>query len=241
MYRPEQMIIKCSIIDIISNRQFCSYRNKIISFIGILFIVLMSAQILPAQPVVNLPKEVNIKINGTELTLTSGWIDTLVDVAYDGEIYYKIIGAKKSQFYVTTVLQIPQILNLNDVLRQIVIYYALLQNEKSRETEVLTIYPYFTSLKEEPALKVQYTTAGKYDIDLNRWNPVPVPDQPIPEQKYIFNQIIQASFSGLQSIGDVPDKVFQEIAEKNNMSFEKVRSIYQNTILWQAGTQYNPE
>jgi hypothetical protein len=235
------MIIKCSTKDINADQIFCLYHFKTASVIAILFIIFMSAQILPAQPVVELPKEINIKINGIELTLTSGWIDSLVDAAYDGKIYYKIIGAKKSQYYVTTVVQIPQILDLNDVLRQIILYYSLLQNETSREGEILTIYPYFKSMTEDPSLKVQYNSKGKYEINLLRWNPVSVPDQPIPEHKYIFNQIIQTSFSGLQSLGDVPDEVFQEIAEKNNLSTEQVRRIYQNTILWQVGNQYNSE
>jgi hypothetical protein len=117
----------------------------------------------------------------------------------------------------------------------------LLPNEDTRESEVLSIYPYFTSIAENPAIKAQYSSEGDYDIRLSYWDKVPIPDQPIPEEKYIFNQILQTSFSGVQSIGDVPENVFEEVAIKTRRSVEEIKIIYQNTILWQVGSQIRHE
>jgi len=211
--------------------------QKIIAIPGLLLSLVISNQILIAQPQIELPTKITMEVNGAELFLTSGWIDSLVDDAYAGMIHYKIVGAKRSNRYITTQIQIPQILSLNDVLRQIVYYYALLPNEDSREAEVLTIFPYFESTEENPALRSHYISEGEYDVELFRWNQVPVPNQPIPEDKYIFNQILQTSFDGLQSLGDVPDKVFKKVATKNDLSVEQVRIIYQNIILWNVGSQ----
>ena len=96
---------------------------------------------------------------------------------------------------------------------------------------------YFESTDSKPALKSHYISEGKYDVEVFRWNPVPIPNQPIPEDKDIYNQILHTSFSGLQSLGDVPVKIFEEIAIKNDLTVEQVKTIYQNTILWKVGCQ----
>jgi hypothetical protein len=210
---------------------------RVVPLPGIIFSIFLTAQIVVAQMQIELPRKIKLEVNGSELSLTSGWIDSLVDEAYAGMIHYKIVGAKRSDYYITTQIQIPQILTLNDVMRQIVFYYSLLPNEESREAEILTIFPYFESTDGKPALKTHYDSEGEYNIELFRWNTVPIPNQPIPEHKYIVNQILQTSFSGVQSLGDVPDKVFEEVAIENDLTVEQTRIIYQNTILWKVGKQ----
>jgi hypothetical protein len=215
--------------------------SKLTFFLKIfIFLVLSIIQILFAQSPIKLPSEISIEINDSERFLSTSWIDTLADDAINWSICYKIVGAKRSTHYILSNIQIPQILTLDDVLRQIVIYYALLPNEDEREKEILSIFPYFESIEGLPAIRVHYMSHGKYDIELNYWNRVSVPDPPIPEDKYIFNQVLQLAFNGIQSLGDVPDSVFKEVATKNNLSMERIRNIYQNTILWQTGCQLQP-
>jgi hypothetical protein len=62
---------------------------------------------------------------------------------------------------------------------------------------------------------------------------VPIPANPKPEEKEIFNQIIDTSFEQVQKFGDISEKIFQKIAQKNKMTSEDVKNIYQNIILWQ--------
>jgi hypothetical protein len=217
------------------------HTHRVSSLPGIIISILIAAQIVIAQTQIDLPREIKLEVNGSELSFTSDWIDSLVDEAYAGMIHYKIVGAKRSDYYITTQIQIPQILTLNDVMRQIVLYYSLLPNEESREAEILTIFPYFESTDGKPALKTHYDSEGEYDIELFHWNTVPIPNQPIPEHKYIVNQILQTSFSGVQSLGDVPDTVFEEVANENDLTVEQTRIIYQNTILWKVGNQIRPQ
>jgi hypothetical protein len=204
--------------------------------ICILFITI-SSPVLRAQVEIKLPNEILLTVNGSELSLSQGWIDSLVDVASGANIYYKIVGAFRKEFSVITVIQIPQILSINEVYRQIVLYYTILSDEESRQRELLNIYPYFESTGEDPAIRCQYFSDGKYEIVVEYWHRVPVPDQPVPEDKDIHNQILQISFHEVQSLGDISDDVLEKVAIKNDLSVQRVQEIYQNTILWQLGTQ----
>jgi hypothetical protein len=190
-----------------------------------------------AQPEIELPASINFVINESEFSLSTGWIDSLADDALSGKIHYKIIGAKRSERYILTNVQIPQILTLNEVLRQIVIYYSLIPDEKAREKEILNIFPYFNPPEGKSAITVKYMPDGQFNIELNRWETVPFPEPPIPEEKDIFNQILQQAFDGPQSIGDVPDAVFKNVAVKSNKTIEQVRSIYQKIVLWQISSK----
>ena len=200
-------------------------------------LILLFAGIVWAQPEIDLPASINLTINESEFSLSTGWIDSLVDDALSGKIHYKIIGAKRSERYILTNVQIPQILTLNEVLRQIIIYYSLIPAEMDREKEILNLYPYFSTPGEKSALTARYISEGYFKIELNLWETVPFPDQPIPEDKDIFNQILQTAFNGPQSLGDVSDTVFEKVAGNNHMTIGQVRSIYQNTVLWQIGSQ----
>ncbi len=202
-----------------------------------LFLVFILTLSLKAQPDIDLPSETQLIVNGSDIPLTSGWIDSLVDDAFAGKICYKIVGASRAEFSVTTQVQLPQILTLNEVYRQIVLYYIMLPDEDIREREFLNIYPYFESTEGEPALRCQYIPEGKYHIEVQRWNQIPVPAQPIIEDREIYNQILQISFHELQSFGDISDNVFEKVAIKNKLPIERIREIYQNTILWQLGCQ----
>jgi hypothetical protein len=209
-----------------------------IHLISSLFIfIFIFAQPLYSQLQIELPIEIKLKINDSEVPVSSDWRDSLHADASAGKIYYKIVGATRSENYVLTQVQIPQILNVSEVLRQIVIYYALLPSENIRVKEILNIFPYFKPTKDNPAFKIRYISEGEFHIEFDKWETIPLPDQPLPEEKDIYNQIIQSSFSDLQSLGDVPDRVLEKIAIKYNLSVERIKTIYQNTILWQIGSQ----
>ena len=132
------------------------YMRKIICIkICILFITI-SSPVLRAQVEIKLPNEILLTVNGSELSLSQSWIDSLVDVASGANIYYKIVGAFRKESSVITVIQIPQILSINEVYRQIVLYYTILSDEESRQRELLNIYPYFESTGKDPAIRCQY-------------------------------------------------------------------------------------
>ena len=211
--------------------------SKIICIKAFILFIIISSPILKAQDEIKPPHKILLTVNGFELPLTEGWIDSLIDDAFGVKIYYKIVGASRKESLVITEIQIPQILSINEVYRQIVLYYTILPDEDSREREFLNIYPYFESTEEDPALRCQYFSEGKYEMDVDYWHRVPIPDQPVPEDKDIYNQILQISFREVQSLGDISDDIFVKVAIKNGLSLQRVREIYQNTILWQLGDQ----
>ena len=203
----------------------------------LIFLIFILTQSLRAQPDIDLPGEVQFIVNGSDIFLTSGWIDSLVDDAFAGKICYKIVGASGAESSVTTQVQLPQILTLHEVYRQIVLYYTMLPDDNIREREILNIYPYFDSTEGDPALSCHYISEGKYYVEVQRWNQIPVPARPVIEDREIFNQILQISFHEVQSFGDVSDNIFEKVAIKNKLPIEQIREIYQNTILWQLGCQ----
>ena len=192
---------------------------------------------LKAQTSLGLPGKIQLVVNGSEIIPSQSWVDSLVDEANNRKIFYKIISAFRSNSSVITHIQIPQIFFLNEVYRQIVLYYSFLEDEEMREKEFLTVYPYFELKEEDPAIRCQYISEGKYEIEIAYWHRIPIPDKPRVEDRDIFNQILQTSFHEVQSIGDVSDDVFEEVAEKNKLSVERVKLIYQTSILWQLGSQ----
>jgi hypothetical protein len=203
----------------------------------LLLLVCLINPAVKAQTSLGLPGKIQLIVNGSEIIPTQSWVDSLVDEANNRKIFYKIISAFRANFSVTTQIQIPQIFSLNEVYRQIVLYYSFIQDEEMREKEFLTVYPYFASTEEDPAIRCQYISEGKYEIEIEYWLQVPIPDKPRVEDRNIFNQILQISFHEVQSMGDVSDDVFEKVAEKNKTSIQRVKTIYQNSILWQLAIQ----
>ena len=205
----------------------------------LIFILLLygSDSLLYAQPTVHLPKEVNIIVNENLYDPTESWMDSLLEHSRNLNIKYEIVSTVQSDVYVTTKIRIPQVLSFSAVLQQIVLYYALLGDESSRRREKVLIYPYFTSLKETPAVSCAYNISDGYDIHNAGWETIPVPPEPAPEEKYIHNQIIEKTLENLDIIDDIPEQIYLEVALENDRSVEEVISIFRRIQLWQMATQ----
>lgn len=188
---------------------------------------------LIAQIEIDLPSEVMIHINDTTMELSVGWIDSLVVEAEQGKIRYKIVHAEGDGHQVFTSLKLPQILSLNEIVRQIIFYYSLLSSDMEREKETLAIYPYFNSIQQRAYINCTYRTGGNYFLKVRNWHTVSIPPTPKPEDKFIFNQILNETFGNIQHFGTIPDEIFSKIALRNQLTAQEVRTIYENTILWQ--------
>ncbi len=201
----------------------------------IVLILLLSLPIFPAQAQmeIHIPSAINLTVNRVPHPLSQGWLDSLIDEANSDKIRYKIVGAWGKDSQVTTLIQLPQILSLDQVYRQVVLYYSLISGEIEREREFLRIYPYFVSPDNKPSLSCYYQSEGHYYFEVNDWEQVAIPPGPTPEERYIFNQIMQASFHSVQSFTDISEEIFKKIALQNNLPLEYIEKIYKNTILWQ--------
>jgi hypothetical protein len=188
-----------------------------------------------AQLKIDLPSEITIFINDSLFTPALEWNDKLVHEAASAKLRYRIAASHGDDQDVLTKIKIPQILTFPEVMRQVILYYALLTTEEDRSNERILIYPYFKSIEREAALSCTYQTGGQFYINVKQWHTVPIPPKPSPESKEIFNQIMETSFKDIQNFGDLPDEIFANVALKNKMSANDVRHIYQQVILWQLG------
>ena len=188
---------------------------------------------LKAQLEVNLPPNVTIFINDTLFTPPLEWNENLIRIARSSKIQYKIVAFRRDNKNIFTKLKVPQILNLHAVIQQVIIYYSLLNNEEDRENEEIMIYPYFSSVDTLASIRCSYQQNGNFYFEVSSWITIPIPSRPKPEEKEIFNQILDSSFQHVHRFGDISKEIFDKVAQKNKMSSEDVKKIYQNIILWQ--------
>ena len=193
----------------------------------------MWSVILTGQLQINLPSEITIYINDSLFTPSVEWHDSLANEARFDKIRYKIAGFRRDNKLVFTKLKLPQIFDLPQVVQQIILYYSLLNDELDRENEEILVYSYFASINEKEAIKCRYRISGKYYFDVRDWHTIPTPAQPTPEEKEIFNQIMETSFQQVNLFGDMDEEIFQRVADRNKLPVTKVKNIYQNIILWQ--------
>jgi hypothetical protein len=200
---------------------------------SVIILILFMVFNLPAQVVIELPDSIGIYINDREYLLTKGWMDSLISESKSGKFHYYFDGTDAKSTHIRSILRIPQILTLHQAFRQIILYYSLLSSETDRLKEEVLIYPYFSDLQEQPFLSCTYRPGGKFYFRINRWNVIPLPPPPRPEEKYIFDQIMEAILNNLPNMGDPSAEIFKVIADKNKLPVGDVQQIYQNIILWQ--------
>ena len=203
----------------------------------ILLNILILIAVLPpsfafSQLEVKLPKSISIVINDSLVQFEESWMDKLISLSLDPELYYKIVTFHSETNRVTTKLKIPQILTQKEMIIQVILYYSLLTDEEDREKEYVLVYPYFSKTNKIPDVSCYYYSGGIFYFTINKWETIASLQKPTPEEIFLFNQILKISFDQVQSMDSIPDDVFSRIAKENNISEEKVRSIYQKVVLW---------
>jgi len=186
-----------------------------------------------AQLQIQLPSEIYVTINDSLFEPSESWMDSLIDESRSGLIKYEIITAHRNGSFVQTKVRIPQFFSIPEIVRQVIYYYALLGDEHVRKYEQVHIYPFFTSTYKNADIVCSYLAEGIYTIRIYRWQQVPIPGQPIPEDKYLFNLLVDAAVSQLDKKEDIPDVIYEKVSRENNISIKKLRDIYQRVKLWQ--------
>lgn len=197
----------------------------------VLFVIFLPVLVC-SQISVKLPSELVLIVNGKEHTPTENWTDSLLAEADNGNLKYEIVSAYRYGSRIETKLYIPPFYDSSRVFRQIIFYYAMLGDDKLRESEHVLVYPYYADSNDTPWMLCNYKANGRFNIQVNRWNPSPPPAAPTPEEKYIYNEIIQCLLEFTPEAGEIPQTVFNKVAEENNLSGERTREIYQNVKLW---------
>ncbi len=178
-------------------------------------------------------KNLKISVNDSIFSVDSTYSNEIIKEANDDKINYTISGVVFNNHIALTRIKIPQTFDLNGVIQQCILYYYLLENESDRKREVLEIYPYFESTKQKPWITVTYKDSGILYVRFLRWKTIPVPAYPSAVEAEIYNQVIDLSYNQSGVFDTIDVKIFQEIAENNDLDISVVQHIYKKVFLWQ--------
>jgi DNA-directed RNA polymerase subunit RPC12/RpoP len=198
-----------------------------------LFILLLIPFMLYDQLTINIPDSLNIFINHSKFNLNRSWMDSLYYDAVHSRIRYKIINWHTIGDKSITKLQIPETLTTREVIRQVILYYCLKSSEQAKRNDQLFIYPLAEADHKTEYIRCSYCSRNQFKLTIiKNWDTIPVPLEPTPEEKYIYDQIVRASMERVQSWIGVSEQVYRKIAFENNTKVDTVKAIYLKVLLW---------
>ena len=175
----------------------------------------------------------NISINDSVSYPDSAYTKEILIKANDSKINYTISAMAFRNHIAHTKVRIPQTLVRNDVIKQCVLYFYLLENEVDRKREYLEVYPFFMSLNSRPDVIVRYEGDGNLKIRFRKWENIPVPPKPTSVEAEIYNQVIDLSYNQKGVFETVDVKIFKIVADNNDLDVSVVNNIYRKVLLWQ--------
>lgn len=147
------------------------------------------------------------------------------------KIKYEISGVLQKSGKTVTVLRMPQTLSVEQVVQQVNWYYHNLDPDE-RTKETIMIYPLFVPLSAEPAARAKYFQDSAR-VELLNWARVSRPPAPLPEEKALFNRLMEFYFRESGGFGEIEDSVFSRFARENKIETAYLKKLYQDIILWQ--------
>jgi len=90
----------------------------------------------------------------------------------------------------------------------------------------------FYDLNEEPSVICNCIKNGWYQIRLNSWDTINISTIPGPEEKYLYNQLVDSAMTEFGDHDGISDEIFESVAAKNNISVNKLKKTYQTVKLW---------
>jgi hypothetical protein len=196
-----------------------------------LIILILLTNYLFAQIELTLPTNFKVKVNDSLIELNQSWIDSLKSEAKQTRLHYQIAGYQTSIFATTVKLRIPQTLTFNQAIRQVILYYSLLQNDVEREKEKVLIYPYFADVEESEFLSCIYAE-NNYYFNKKKWETKTFKSPPTPEEKYIHNQILRIAMQDTLVFEEIPENAIKEESSNQNKSYDEIYRIYKKVTLW---------
>jgi len=186
---------------------------------------------LIAQIEIILPDTFKVTINDKQISLEQSWYDSLQSEAKYAKIYYQLAGYHSFNRSAVAKLKIPQTLGIKQVLRQVIFYYGLLDNERQREKEKVLIYPFFSDTDDHESIRCKFLDNNFY-FHLNNWRTVSFPLEPTLEEKFIYNQILENAMQNTLLFAELPKDAIKKVSNDQNMTIEEVHKIYKKIVLW---------
>lgn len=177
--------------------------------------------------------DLKISINDSTFIPDSIFTKEILSKAENGKINYTICGMAFSNHMARTRVKIPQTFDQDNVIRQCVLYFYLLNNNEDRNREYLEVYPFFEPLTNRPYVIVRYQNDGILKINFREWDIIQVPSKPTSIEAEIYNQVIELSYHKISVFDTVDVKIFEKVAIKNDLNVSIVINIYKKVLLWQ--------
>ena len=203
--------------------------SKITFLIIFLLPVLLNNQIK-----ILVPDSISVFINNTEYNIRDNWLDSLVAEANEQGIKYQITGWYVTGKKAITNLKIPQTLTISEVIRQVILYYSLKSNENDKHNDSVHIYPYCDNDKKQTYITCRYASCNQFSFTVKEWPFIRRLHEPRPEEKYLYQQVTRRSLEKGDPWNIISKGVYQYIAEKNSISIDTLKAIYQRVLLWQV-------
>jgi len=196
----------------------------------VLFIILIYFP-LSAQINIILPDSFQVIVNDEVAQLSQTWYDSLKSEVSQNKIHYQIGGYHSKNRTAVAKLRIPQTLSFKQVIRQVIYYYSMLDDDIDREKEKVLIYPFFTDI-DEPEFANCIFSDNIYYFYINKWKTESLPSNPTPEEKYIYNLILKYAFQNTLIFEEVPENALKEVSLHQNKSTDEIYHIYKKVALW---------
>ena len=196
----------------------------------ILFIISIYLPI-SAQFRISIPDSFGIIINDKKIEFSKPWYDSLKFEAKHNKMHYQLASYHSFKYTALAKLRIPQTLSFKQVLRQVIFYYGLLDNERQREKEKVLIYPFFSDTDDHESIRCKFLDNNFY-FHLNNWRTVSFPLEPTLEEKFIYNQILENAMQNTLLFAELPKDAIKKVSNDQNMTIEEVHKIYKKIVLW---------
>jgi hypothetical protein len=198
---------------------------------GLLFLFIIRP--VNAQAILNFTHPIEISINDSTYIPDPGFIDSLKMFYNQNGFYYHIAGAHRDENRIYTILRIPQTLNFKELLIQIILYFNFLPDDQNRLSEQVNIYPFFDVIESPAPVICRYDKKGVFKISVLHWSVVPIPPAPSPEDKALYNMLINHANKNSYTMDDIDKTIFEEVSSKSCISLEELQLIYERVLLWQ--------
>jgi hypothetical protein len=199
----------------------------------IFFILLCPTISLLAQFEIKLQNSFQIFVNDSAIQLNQSWFDSLKLEANHGKVYFQLSESNTNKRVSKIKVKMPQTLKFTQVIRQVILYYNMLNNEGEKEREILLLYPFFTDIEKPEFIKCYYSDYNYY-FSVYKWETVPIPSHPTPEEKFIYNQILKSAMKNTLVFGELPEDAFKEVSQIHNIPVKEVHNVYEKVVLWNA-------
>jgi len=196
-----------------------------------LFIFLLIPVFILGQVEIELPDALNVVVDDLTIQFNENWLDSLQYEADQNIFLYRIAGCKTAKHETITKIQLPATLKINQVIRQAIFYYSLLDTEAEKISERLLRFPLFQDTDNSAAIECHYSD-NIYNFQIHNWTILPIPEEPTPEEKHLYNQFIQTAMQKTMNFESQQKILFEEFAQESSISAKKVKQVYQKVFLW---------